>query len=554
MSEQLNQPLSPAERAQGAEWDEMIAERNLEVQMQDEQAAYDATRPYLDAVGNVHDPVTNTQINPDIYHQKKRDEHADSAIQTYEDMGMVQLTHKLADAEISGDKSTYNEVEEVLLNKLIEFSEPLDQQKKLTGNEDESEIIRKTLDWQSEQQSAERLGESADPVERLMQKLINEKDRYKQEVTMSKVDTDFIDTTRKYIDDLGGDSSEIMKEVPVEAELKGKTDKERWELMPDSYKELYGKDPNIARNRIDKDVLENWVNTLLASGVPREIIQEFPASFFYNDDDPEQTDDYPEAFAEWLEKNPDTKIGQAKTKSEIIDQEKINNSAKNILIGAADEADDSSEAEPEPRKGIFARIRARMNDPAVTFEKIENRVGDNGLEFVKTREQHVDTDREINKKAMIALGIGGIAIGAAIISAKTGGPNVLDLWPFGGDDSVKDVLDGSPDSSGDSGTGGVDNTGPEATEAKPPVDESPDVQTDLEVGSGSGFEDSIQDQYGLTDEQAHEAFEQMRPYLENSDGTYVAQGDLRIGNPGDFQLNDQAQKALQKYLEDNNLL
>jgi hypothetical protein len=117
---------------------------------------------------------------------------------------------------------------------------------------------------------------------------------------------------------------------------------------------------------------------------------------------------------------------------------------------------------------------------------------------------------------------------------------------------------------GDEGDSGADEQ-PEASdepEPEPITGDDENVQTDSEtdpneietktgsinVLDGDGFEDSLQNQFNLTDEQARDAYETIRPYITGQPGTYEVNGDIRIAEPGVFRFNEQAQTALEEYL------
>jgi hypothetical protein len=77
-------------------------------------------------------------------------------------------------------------------------------------------------------------------------------------------------------------------------------------------------------------------------------------------------------------------------------------------------------------------------------------------------------------------------------------------------------------------------------------------ETTLTVPAGEGFENVLQQKYHLTDEQAHAAFETIRADVTGMPGVYTTDGDVRISNPGEFQLNEIAQQHLQQYIDSLN--
>jgi hypothetical protein len=77
-------------------------------------------------------------------------------------------------------------------------------------------------------------------------------------------------------------------------------------------------------------------------------------------------------------------------------------------------------------------------------------------------------------------------------------------------------------------------------------------ETTLTVPAGEGFENVLQQKYHLTDEQAHATFETIRADVTGMPGVYTTDGDVRISNPGEFQLNEIAQQHLQQYIDSLN--
>jgi hypothetical protein len=77
-----------------------------------------------------------------------------------------------------------------------------------------------------------------------------------------------------------------------------------------------------------------------------------------------------------------------------------------------------------------------------------------------------------------------------------------------------------------------------------------ELSTDaMEVENGSGFIESLQENYNLSSEQAHEAYENMKSSLIGAEGTYTTGTDIRISSPGNFTLPEGAQKVLEEYLQ-----
>ena len=71
------------------------------------------------------------------------------------------------------------------------------------------------------------------------------------------------------------------------------------------------------------------------------------------------------------------------------------------------------------------------------------------------------------------------------------------------------------------------------------------TDTTINIPKGKGLEDAIQQKYHLSDAQSHTVFQDVRPSIEHSPGTYHHGTDLRISHAGNFNLNAQAQQALE---------
>ena len=84
-------------------------------QAQADMNAYAETRYQdQDANGSFHDPENGQFINADEYFDAQRAAHAEEG-QTYEDMSMPDLARKLAEAEHHGDKTSSENISDVLL-------------------------------------------------------------------------------------------------------------------------------------------------------------------------------------------------------------------------------------------------------------------------------------------------------------------------------------------------------------------------------------------------------------------------------------------------------
>lgn len=583
-----------AYNAHAAEWDEMIAERNFEVAQTEDQAVYDSSRLYKDANGSIHDPDTHKFVSADAYHDAKRDEHYDESLGTsYEEMNPLELARELAKAELSQDRTKTETLTDILLDKVAAQAEKTSNPNAIRDNDDDERIARRNREIEISEKLAEKHGESNDPQMRLLDKVINYKEKYKQslsavtgqteqeakdqaqaEETRSKIDYDKVDGFREYLNKDGAPISDILKDTPAEAFIGDKTEDEFIQLLPDSYKNWVKKmDKNpvqetsdedideflakkLNNDRVDKELATDKWETLKQAGVPKEILSAIPDEYFYNKDDRDFTDDEGEVFNKWLNDNPEvherlTKMHPALV-GKIATKIKVNMDPK-TLNGPEQEQSDNAEDEniPEdlPRLSVWGRIKDRWNrQAAVTFDKSGNAIVNEELAGV-----------DIDKKGMIALGVGALAIAAAIVSHKLGGPSVTDLWPSGGDTSPANELHNNKPQGGgvwgnnllDKFPGGSDATTPATSHG---VEHAQHLASPvLDVAKGQGFENSLQEQYGLTDIQARQAYNAMEPYLRGSDGVYAMGNDLGISQAGSFELNEQARHALEQYLQENNL-
>ena len=141
MSEQLKKPDYHGEavdRAANAEYDKMMADRNAEVQGQDDWNAYTETRLRQpdEVYGNSSHPKTGNPVDPDKYPQMVRDEHFESSTKSYEEMHETELARLLAQAELSKDSVTAKNIEDELITRF-------------EGN-DSDYLLAKTLDYKED--------------------------------------------------------------------------------------------------------------------------------------------------------------------------------------------------------------------------------------------------------------------------------------------------------------------------------------------------------------------------------------------------------------------
>jgi len=361
-----------------------------------------------------------------------------------------------------------------------------------------------------------------------------ELEQKRNEEIREKIDYDFVDANRQYLDSREANTADILKEFPVESELKGKTSDERRALLPESYWQEIHKDPNaptslywewIESDRIDKDAAEKWLNDLRAAGVPMEIISDFPASYFYRDGDPEETDDLPESFIEWRNQNPGIKIGpngngdahiEASPSEADAERERKIARAQVMLDNAAASAVASNDGDVSP-KGWKAWFKDRLNrEAAVTFNKSDPRTGKKiGDASVNTELAGVDIDR---KTVVVAVGALAVTAGS-ILAAKYGGLN-----PF-------DMFNGSEADTGTTTAPEADPTPPETegtrSESSPEVSDSETPDSTQETDLPEGFEPVIS--------------------AENPTPSHVAYDLLKaegVLNPSIGQIHDKTQELL----------
>jgi len=254
-----------AYQAHAAEWDEMLAEREAELFNQQQKEAYEATQLIQTANGSLKDPATGHFTSPDKFHKARNTKHyEDSMPKAYEDMGILELGTKLAEAEVAGDVSTRNEIDTVLFSKLEkQIGDRSDKEgyNQFRGGRHSTEVSR-----------PDAADHESDPADVLM------------------------DTVFKYVD------------------------KEKQRL-------IHEKQANETRNRIDEDYAADAMHTMKDAGVPDEIIKDIPAEYFYKVDDADKIDDTPEALKNWIAENPDvvdaTKEEPAVDESEASAEEDV---------------------------------------------------------------------------------------------------------------------------------------------------------------------------------------------------------------------------------------
>jgi|GEM_PF-5463550 len=156
-------------------------------------------------------------------------------------------------------------------------------------------------------------------------------------------------------------------------------------------------------------------------------------------------------------------------------------------------------------------------------------------DYVRSKTEHLDQSEKRRVKIIAAAAGAVLVAGLATVAYKQGN---LDFLPG--------IGDGAEGAVGDVSAVPAETAPSPAVEAAPPLE--PAIPSGLEVPQGKGFEDALQQQYGLTDAQAHEAFSQMKDQIAGSPGTYTEGTDVRISQSGVFELNPAARAELEEYL------
>lgn len=456
MKDQYPEQPSPEEfrnkavnTAQGAEFDALIAEREADIAEQESFDSYMASRPYrdgrkiLDADGNSMPGVLTgvgfrrsnkhqalhrrdashmvgdgsnsdtlqdeiTQLNYAVTRARQKSGDAEDALlanygpilhekrkELYGSMGILEVTRNLAEAELETDADKQAAIRDVLeekwLAEAIKFFSATDTSKDPEATPDN----RADNLWN-------RLMEYKESHKENLIKKGNHQDQ-----AAERIDWDYVDQTRAYLHQEGADASEIMRDIPAEAELRDKSNDERFTLMPDSYKQVVEGDPDLTRNRIDKNELEFWVNAFHSDGMPIELIDEIPASFFYSFDDPEFSDELPQSIQEWLDHHPDAEVNSLLARDDGNPAPSPNaHDGESVLPPRV----------PTPQTTQKKSRRERLKN----FLKAEGAVS-----FDKYGYASVDTERGgIDLKKALAIGLGTVALaGLANLAGRTFGSN-----------------------------------------------------------------------------------------------------------------------------------
>jgi hypothetical protein len=151
-----------------------------------------------------------------------------------------------------------------------------------------------------------------------------------------------------------------------------------------------------------------------------------------------------------------------------------------------------------------------------------------------------------NKKRKVVAGV--LGVGALYLASKYG----LDLIN-GGDNGVSSNLDPTMEGGGDDPSPATPQNDvveqPSAGHEAPTTSPQHSFET-LNVQYGGGFEDSFQNQYNLTDQEAADLYwNHIQPHMEGVPGTYeISPGNIGISESGTLSLPVDAQIELEEFL------
>ena len=477
MSEGYPKPLTPAdfrekavEHAQGELYDEMMMERGGLPLPQEELQ----DRPYLDKIGRPR------QSNGKMARTKFTDKDqrlayldgAQSVGTLYEEMSNEQLREYLSKVEEDqGHEALRSVVGEVA--SAIETK----REQKLRGDKEGYQAMGML-------ELAGVLGEAEGSGKKAEAKLV-------EDALIDK----WIEKTQKigeYGDEPSGGTLTIEER-----------ENKLWESL------MQTKDRHAQKYKVDGNLAADKMHQLQDAGVPDEIIESIPISYFYNENDPGVSDDEGDMFKKWLEAHPDiedkltdkaanglTVEAEADAATDRMSQDEIRTIANSVL--GSDTEEPAGEA---PKLGLKAKFKDLWSrEAAVTFNKKPNGVAT------------VDTDPERRVKVTkkhVAMAVGAVALGAAGYFAARYN---VDLWPFG-DPSVPSVDENGnngldiPNDNGHSGTS-VPDTKPEGNIG---ITETRSINTDKYPTVSHIALDLLQDQ-GLSnpsDQQIHQMTQEL---------------------------------------------
>ncbi len=439
---------------------------------------YLAKRPLQDTSGSIHDPNNGRFVNPDAYFEEQRKTHEEKTQAPYEEMGSLELARALAEAEVHEDQTAIQNVSDALLEKLAAESKKLSTRIEGTNRPNND-------------------GDVVDPSDALWGRVMRYKDNYVQQLkninTRDKIDVDYAQQQANELKDLNV-PDEVIQAVPAEHFFKEDDPQARMDEA-DVLKQYRESNPDsdlAKQEQLDKmnpQKLENWMQYLKSEGVPDEIIQDFPASFFYDDDDAEQTGDIPESFQQWLAERADSNQDHA---------------------GVSEPNNENQEDEPQITKLSF-RERASF--------------------LLKRKAMEAYTALFDHKRGVVAAGIGLIAV--AYITQKTG------LLSDGHQDVAAQLGNNQGIGDGLSDLGTMPPPKSQIAQdaaSSVPAPGSPPVET-FDVQPGDGFTNIIQDAaekkgISLSGNESYQIYLDNEKELRELTNTYtMSGGEVGIADP-----------------------
>lgn len=306
---------------------------------------------------------------------------------------------------------------------------------------------------------------------------------------------------------------------------------------------------SLVREKIYPDTAQEWTARMLELGVPTELIDKIPATFFYTEGDPEKTDKLPDELVTWIKTNLDVS-SSSKEQAQEDDEENYSDDGVTRLIfsdplngsrnhelpqrGRAANGDRISsrdDSTPQAEKNQDSRTRkpAVTPKPKTWRDRIKKFMTQEGaITWDKKGNAIVNTDLQERtrgeKIGLYSLGLGSLAIVGAGIG------HFIATKDIGFLSSALDVASASANSAQEHGT-----TSEHLQEAQSVVEAKRVI-----VEQGHGFTQEIQDLFPGHDPQdylrAHEAtVEKFGPaYIQEAsfrlpDGTYgIKPGEAKV--------------------------
>ena len=364
----------------------------------------------------VINPNNGNAVKQTAYFDAKREEHFnETQSNEYEAMGLFELARELAQSELAEDKTKSTTLNDLLIEKWISESEKLTDTDETFKDPDfalrsrEEKLWDRVVKYKDSYKDGllnpktgaiekpSDIAEQVDP-DRASFILHSLKDMNVPDEILQNLDPAY------FYDTKNPNHKDINEQMPKE--LGDWFDANQNPGDPTTPKDKNGGDQkndplidktNDKRDRINYKTAEKWMNDLKNRGVPDEILQDFPAEFFYNDGDPDQIDDTPESFKQWLEENPDA----------LKDGKEVN--------GEPNQPKSTENEQPAKKRSFRSKLTEFMTqDGAVTFDKKGNAIVNTDLEDWTEK-------KELWRK--IALGAGAVALaGASYYLVKNGIP------------------------------------------------------------------------------------------------------------------------------------